>query len=33
MNDMNPSFTRQNQGQWERQIEEHQKKLAKEKKT
>ena len=33
MNDMNPSFTRQNQGQWERQMEEHQKKLANEKKT
>ncbi len=31
MNDMNPSFTRQNQGQWERQQEEHAKQIAIEK--
>ena len=28
MNNMNPSFTRQNQGQWEAQLEEHNKKNA-----
>jgi len=33
MNDMNPSFTRQNEGSWERKLEEHQKQLEKEKKS